>query len=158
MKTFTATIMVIVIVLTLSSAMTAADVDEIKQTIENYRQAWLRNDKAAVLEAFTGDAVILPHHGVEPRVGKSAIEEFWFPAGSPPTPIHEFKLDVAAVRVEGDVAVAHGTTKLMWSMMREGREEKWRNKGTFITVLIRKEGRWRITHQMWDDPPNERVP
>jgi uncharacterized protein (TIGR02246 family) len=142
----------------LSANPAAIAEDDIKQTLESYRQAWLRNDKAGVLDAFTDDAVILPHHGVEPRVGKKAIEEFWFPAASPPTPIHEFSQDILAIRVEGHVAVVYGKTKLLWSMLREGREEKWRNQGTFIAVLVKKNGRWRITYRMWDEPPNERIP
>lgn len=129
----------------------------VRQVLENYRKAWLANDKAGVLGLFAEDAVISPHHGVEPRVGKAAIEEFWFPPNSPPTQINEFELEVEDIRGEGGMAVARGKHKLVWTTTKDGRKEKWGNQGTFLTVLVNRGAGWVITHQMWDDPPNQQI-
>src|SRR5262245_14027833 len=59
-----------------------ADVAAIHAVIEAFRVAWLAGDKTGVLNTFTDDAVLAPHHGDPPIVGKRAIEAYWFPAAS----------------------------------------------------------------------------
>jgi len=42
-----------------------------------------------------------------------------------------------------------------WTVVENPKPEKFSNSGTFLT-LMRKlpNGIWKMTHQMWDDPPN----
>src|SRR5215813_1459517 len=69
---------------------------KVRAVLETYRKAWLANDADGVLSVFLDDAVLMPHHGVEPVIGKPAARAFWFPAG-PPTTITAFTLTVDQV-------------------------------------------------------------
>jgi uncharacterized protein (TIGR02246 family) len=126
----------------------------VREVMEEYRRAWLANDENAVLRLFTADAVLMPHHGVEPVVGLVAAREFWFPKGGPPTTITEFAMTVDETGGSGDLAFARGHSRVAW-VTGEGTEaKKSSNAGTWLTLLRRQpDDSWRISHQMWDDPP-----
>src|SRR5258708_22677518 len=68
-----------------TGALSAADHAKIRTILETYRSAWLANDADAVLRLFTEDAVLMPHHGVEPVLATKAAPASWFPAARPPT-------------------------------------------------------------------------
>ena len=51
-----------------------------------------------------------------------------------------------------------GRSRVDWTVAKDATLERWTNAGTFLTVLRRgADGAWRITHHMWDDPPNQRL-
>ncbi len=139
-----------------TSAPRVSPTDEakVRAVLEQYRSAWLANDAEAVLRLFTADAVLLPHHGVEPVVGIEAARAFWFPKGGPPTTITEFALTVDETGGSGDLAFARGHSRLAWVTGEGAAAKRSSNAGTWLTLLGRQpDGSWRITHQMWDDPP-----
>jgi uncharacterized protein (TIGR02246 family) len=127
---------------------------KIRAVLDEYRRAWLANDADAVLRLFTRDAVLIPHHGVEPVVGIDAARAFWFPKDSPPVTITELAMTVDQVGGSCDIAFARGHSRVAWVTGQGPQATKSTNAGTNLT-LFRKEsdGTWRITHQMWDDPP-----
>jgi uncharacterized protein (TIGR02246 family) len=137
-----------------ASKISAADEAKVRAVLEQYRSAWLRNDAQAVLRLFTDDAVLLPHHGVEPVVGIEAARAFWFPTGGPSTTITEFALTVDETGGSCDIAFARGHSRLAWITGEGAAARRSTNAGTWLTLLRRQaDGSWRITHQMWDDPP-----
>jgi uncharacterized protein (TIGR02246 family) len=131
-----------------------ADEQKVRAVLDDYRRAWLANDADAVLRLFTRDAVLMPHHGVEPVVGIDAARAFWFPKDSPPVTITELAMTVDQVGGSCDIAFARGHSRVSWTTGKGAQATKSSNAGTNLT-LFRKEadGTWRITHQMWDDPP-----
>ena len=129
---------------TIASLRTVADA---------YREGWLRGDSAAVLRLFASDAVLLPHHGDPPVVGLDAIRAFWWPPSAAPTRVTALEQTVDGERVEGRTGVLWGRFTLRFSWEAEGETRSLRNAGTYLMVLRREaDGRWLITHRMWDDP------
>ena len=132
----------------------AADQAKIRTVLENYRSAWLANDAEAVLRLFTEDAVLMPHHGVEPVLGKKAARAFWFPPGGPPTTITAFTQTLDQIDGSGDLAYVRGHSRVEWVTGTGPDAKRSGNAGTNLTVLRRQpDGSWRIAVQMWDDPP-----
>src|SRR5215467_10585369 len=135
------------------SCLSASEREAIRQLHEDYRTAWLANQGAAVRKVFTDDAVLLPHHGLEPVVGMEAIKRFWWPKNGPPTTITRFEAAYDEVGGCGTIAYVRGRSEVEWTVDDHGKLTAFRNAGTFLT-LFRKlpDGAWKISHQMWDDP------
>src|SRR5205814_4174188 len=85
-------------------SLTPADAAEVRDVISKYRDAWMAADPKAVLAVFTPDAVLLPHHGDNPVVGRAAMERFWWPPGSPPFTLT--RMEVTVDDVGGDCGIA----------------------------------------------------
>lgn len=147
---------VLVSVASAEGCLTASDREAVRQLHEDYRVAWLANDGAAVRKVFTNDAVLLPAHGLEPVVGMEAIKRFWWPPDGPPTTITRFEAAIDEIGGCGTIAYARGRTEVEWTVEDQGKASKFHNAGTFLT-LFRKlpDGAWKISHQMWDNPPNQ---
>ena len=136
--------------------LTAQDQTRIRAVLAAYRAAWLANDAEGVLRLFTEDTVLMPHHGVEPVVGKSAARAFWFPANGPPTTVTAFTQIVDAIGGTCDLAYVRGHSRVEWTTGTGAEARKSGNAGTNLTLLRRQaDGSWRIAVQMWDDPPNQ---
>ena len=151
------TLLVGVLVTTASAkeCLLETDRDAIRGVHEAYRIAWLANDSEAVRLNFTEDAVLLPHHGLAPVEGMAAIKQFWWPADAKPTTVTRFEASYDEIGGCGSIAFVLGRSHVEWTVTENGQAEKFSNSGTFLT-LMRKlpNGTWKMTHQMWDDPPN----
>jgi len=138
--------------------LSAADTELIKSVLEKYRTAWLANDADGVRATFTKDAVLMPHHGLNPVVGMTAINEFWWPATTARTTILKFVRTIDEVGGNASLAYVRGRSELAWKMEDGGKTESWRTAGTYMAVLKRQtDARWLISHLVWDDPPNQRI-
>jgi uncharacterized protein (TIGR02246 family) len=130
----------------------AETIATIRQAHQAYVNAWLTNDPAAVMATLTEDAVLIPHHGVDPIVGADAIRQFWFPPGAPATTVTEMINTITEVQGHGELAIVWGRNELAFTY--EGKT--YRNEGNYLSVLTRDdEGRWRIARRIWNDPPPE---
>jgi len=147
--------LVLVSVTRADDCLTASDRGAIRQLYEAFRIAWLANDGVAVRKVFTDDAVLLPHHGLDPVVGMGAIQRFWWPEDNPPTTITHFEVTYDEIGGCGTIAYLRGRSDVEWIVEGKGKPTQFHNAGTFLT-LFRKlpHGTWKISHQMWDDPPN----
>jgi uncharacterized protein (TIGR02246 family) len=133
--------------------LSTAEAAKIEAVHQAYSRAWLQSDEAGVLRLFTDDAVIMPHHGGEPRVGIAAIKAFWFPTGTPPTQITKFELRTDEIGGSGDFGYARGRFTLSWTSKVNGTTRTTTNAGTYLDILRKQsDGSWKITHHMWDDP------
>jgi uncharacterized protein (TIGR02246 family) len=136
-----------------TAGLPTQEMTKIEAVHQVYSRAWLRNDQAGVLGVFTNDAVIMPHHGDEPRVGVKAIKAFWFPAGSPAAKITKFELKTDEIGGSGEFAYARGHFTLAWTSEVNGITRTTTNAGTYLDILRKQpDGTWKITHHMWDDP------
>jgi uncharacterized protein (TIGR02246 family) len=117
--------------------------------MSKYRDAWMAADARAVLAVFTPDAVLLPHHGDDPVVGRAAIERFWWPPDSPPFTLMRMEVTVDEVGGDCRIAYARGADRIDWSSGGKTLSQR----GTYLNVLRNEsDGTWRISHHMWDDP------
>jgi len=138
--------------------LSASDVAAIRTVLERYRTGWLANNADAVRGSFTQDAVLLPHHGVPPAVGMAAINEFWFPASPTKTTITTFVQTIDEVGGEGYLAYVRGTSEVVWRVEGGAKSQHWRNSGNFLAILKKQDdGKWLMSHLIWDDPPNQQV-
>lgn len=126
---------------------------EFRLIIDAYTAAWRRGDADAVMALLAPDAVILPHDGVSPRVGQDAIRQFWFGTSRGSSGIDDFRFDIRDISERGDTAVAWGARTLRYWSEVDGKRVTYLFDGTVLIVFGRREGSWRITHFMWDDPP-----
>jgi uncharacterized protein (TIGR02246 family) len=135
------------------SSLSAEDIAKIKQVHKRYEETWLKGDADGVRSLFTDDCVLLPHHGVPPRVGKKEMNEFWFPPNTPPTTVTKLVLSLENIGGDGQIAYVWGTDEVAWTTVQDGKTTSSSNKGTFLNVLKKQpDGEWKISHHMWDDP------
>jgi uncharacterized protein (TIGR02246 family) len=138
--------------------LSASDVAAIRAVLERYRVGWLAGNPDTVRSCFAQDAVLLPHHGVLPVVGMAAINEFWFPASSAKTTITKFVQTLDEVGGEGTLAYVRGRSEVAWRAEDGAHSQNWRNGGNFLAVLKKQaDGKWLMSHLIWDDPPNQQV-
>jgi uncharacterized protein (TIGR02246 family) len=134
--------------------LSSADREAVQAVNDAYRKAWLANDAEGVRRLFTDDAVLLPHHGVDPVKGMRAINDFWWPADAPPTAITRLEMTAQEVGGQGDIAYILGQAEVAWTGSNGGGDKSFSNRGTYLSILRRQpDGEWKITHHMWDDPP-----
>jgi len=133
--------------------LTAADRKAITGVLDDYVAAWLAGDAERVMRLLSDDSVLIPHHGLEPVVGAKAIRAWWWPPDAKVTTIHRFVLRHDEIGGAGGWAFVRGRQSLEWTTgTKPGRAN-----GNQLTLLRKSvDGEWRITHQMWGDPPNER--
>src|SRR5262249_26037650 len=87
------------------STLSAQDAQSVRGVMGAHRPVWLRGDAKGVLATFTDDAVLLPAHGAAPVAGTSAITQYWWPAGAPPTTIT--RLEITMEHLAGDCHIAY---------------------------------------------------
>lgn len=81
--------------------------EDVDGWLERYVAAWRSSDREAIGALFTDDATYRYHPYDEPLVGRDAIVESWFEEPDEPG---SFEASYAAYAVEGDRAIATGTT------------------------------------------------
>ena len=138
--------------------LSADDVAQIKKLQDDYCQAWLRNEPDGVRAVFVEDSVLLPHHGVEPKVGRTALNQFWFPPNAPPTKVLELGFSPESISGDGQIAYSWGKQHVSWVSKQGDKETTVSMKGTYLMVLEKQsDGKWKISRFMWDDPlPQQR--
>src|SRR5215471_16345322 len=135
--------------------LSASDQAKIRAVSDAYCAAWLgKTPEQSVMHLFDKDAVLLPHHGVEPVMGDKAIRAFWFPKDAPPTTVTSLTQRIDEVGGSGDFAFIRGHSRVSWISGTGPDAKAVSLAGTFLTILRRqRDGSWLITHHTWDDPP-----
>ena len=135
------------------ASLSLADIECLHELVQGYAAAWLDGSAEAVLCHFTEDAVLLPHHGVQPAVGEAAVRAFWWPPDAPPTTVIMFELTPQETGGSGDLGFVWGNFTLKYETELDGAPQTVTNAGTFM-ILARRErdAEWCISHHMWDDP------
>ena len=120
-----------------------------REAANSYADAWLTNDADTVMATFVDEPVLSPS-GLPYLEGQSAARAFWFPADSPPTKVVDFQLSEIEVSGSGNLGYVRGTFRLAFEY--DGSD--YENHGKYVTILRKaSDGRWRITHHIWDDLP-----
>jgi uncharacterized protein (TIGR02246 family) len=131
-------------------ALSPQDLAAVRTLNLAYPAAWLQNDPAAVKRLFAEDAVLLPADGHEPVRGMAAIEAFFWPPGSAPWRVLEYRMEPAEVSGHGDVAYAWGTLALSFADPQDAANTA-SSTGTYMMVARRQpDGTWKLARYMWD--------
>lgn len=80
---------------------------EVTQWLERYVDAWKSYDRDDITELFSDDAEYRYHPYDEPLRGRDAIVESWLEEPDPPG---TYDARYEPIAIDGDVAVATGTT------------------------------------------------
>ncbi len=145
-------IFIICICCFLSAHLYADDQEELKILDQSYANAWKAGDNKAVLSLFTTDAVLIPHHGDQPIVGKEAIQDFWFNPKYPPTLVPEWNRVPYEIIINGDVGIVRGRSKLVWEYdgVRTTIPEQ-----NYVLIAFKKDNQWKIKWLTWNDDPRK---
>ncbi|MEM9998424.1 MAG: nuclear transport factor 2 family protein [Bacteroidota bacterium] len=130
-----------------------ADAVAVRAVNEAYAAAWVANDSAAVMALFADDAVLIPHHGDPPVLGRDAIRvHFWRPGAAPYT-VTRYRMTPTEVQGEGELAVSWGRMNLALTWEGEDGPAIYENAGNYLMTFRRDAaGTWRITRFIWNDP------
>lgn len=113
------------------ASLSPEDVAAIQAVDKAYTDAWLADDREAILATLTEDAVLLPHHGVAPIIGPDAIREFWWPAGSPPSRVSEFTRVIEEIGGQPGLAYVRGRFTLTFWFEEGGERKALSNQGDY---------------------------
>jgi uncharacterized protein (TIGR02246 family) len=134
---------------------TEEDQGAVRRVHDAYPSAWLANDTEKVMELFAEDAVLIPHHGLEPVVGGEAIRKFFWPEVGPAVTVSRYDLVPDEVEGSGDLAYIRGRF-LLTLEIANGASDTYTNSGNYLMILARgPTGQWRIACQIWNDPVDE---
>ena len=130
----------------------AQDIAALKALDQAYAAEWIEGDADRVMDLFTHDATLVPHHGDPPIEGHDAIRSFWFNPDYPPTVVPEWTREAKEVLVLGDVGVVRGRARLTWEYdgMRTTIPE-----GNYVIVAVRQGSGWKIRMLTWNDDPRK---
>ena len=136
----------------ISSALAseAQDKEALRALDQAYASKWMEYDAQGVMDLFTHDATLVPHHGDAPVVGAEAIRSFWFNPDYPPTVVPEWTREAEEILVMGDVGVIRGRARLVWEY--EGIRTTI-PQGNYVMIAVRESDRWRIRMLTWNDDP-----
>lgn len=129
---------------------TAADDQAVRTLEEAYRTGWLANDRSAVLATLASDAVLMPA-GVEPLVGHSSIEDYWWPDDGSVTTILAYGIVVDELEGSGDMAYLRGRGTLEFTYQDPaGVVSRIESEAVHLSVARRDQtGNWFIVRRSW---------
>ncbi len=134
------------------NGLSPAELEAVKAAQQAYVDAWLANDADAVMATLTDDAIMIPHHGVDPIVGTEAIRQFWFPPDAPPTVVTHLTNSITGLEGVSGQAIVWGRSDLAF----EYDGVTYSNAGNYLSVLRKgADGSWRIARRIWNDPVTE---
>ncbi len=138
----------------LLQASEAEDIETLRQLDQAYAAEWMANNAQGVLELFTDDATLVPHHGDAPVVGKESIRRFWFDPSYAPTTVPEWDREPGEIVVLGDVGIVRGRARLVWEY--EGVRTTI-PEGNYVLIAVRTVRGWLIRMLTWNDDPRKWV-
>ena len=132
------------------ATFTAADEQAVRALEDAYRAGWLANDPPTVLATLATDAVLMPA-GLQPLVGISAIEGYWWPDDGSQTTIHSYEIVIDEVEGSGDLAFLRGRGSLEFTYQDPaGVTSRLTSESVHLSVARRDgAGRWRIVRRSW---------
>ena len=122
--------------------LSEADRLAIQQSSDTFVQNVRAGDFAAVAALYTPDAIVMPPNAPS-ATGRAAIEQL---LGAFP-PMSAFELNSATVDGRGDLAFVHGTY-IMTMSMPDGTAVT--DTGKYIEIRRRQDGRWLISHDIFN--------
>ena len=120
---------------------------------DEYVSAWLANDQERVAAVLTEDVVMIPHHGVQPKTGKKAVMDWWFPEGKNPAPVQQYSITRTRIEGCGQMAVSYGRLELL-QFEYQGKTFTTRD-GNYMAIFQKQGDHWKMAYRIWNDPMTE---
>ncbi len=134
--------------------LSATDDARIRRVVATYAAAWRANDEPAALALIARNAVLVPHHGLEPVSGENALRAFWSPKDAPGATVARLAQHIDEVGGACGLAYASARLTVGWTSGKGADAKTWATTGTLLTLLRKQgDGSWLITRLMWDDTP-----
>ena len=151
MRIILATVVLLIfpIVIQAQSKLSKSDVIKIEKIKEAYRAAWLANDEKGVLSLFWDDAALYPN-GLAPQKGIKAVKEFWFAPSDTKTTITNYSITTDEIIGIKNFASASGSSVLEWTMENINGVKRYRSKGLFLTLFLKRNKVWKIYKHIWN--------
>lgn len=147
--------LLMIVALAFGQAATAGDETDqaaLQALDQAYATAWMNGDADEVIELFTEDATLVPHHGDPPVKGRDAIRDGWFNPDYAPTVVPESVREAAEIFVSGDIGVVRGRSRLVWEYERIRTTIP---EGNYVMIAVRADQGWRIRLLTWNDDPRD---
>ena len=132
--------------------LTTDERNKIIEAMNKYRNAWLRNDSAEVMDYVAKDMVLfMPNLEGKPKIGIDSIRAFWFPNSNVSYPITEYS--VAKEKIEGNdqLCVYSGISKLSWHIFKGNvHSDSTTAVSEFMNVLKKEDGKWKLYKVMYN--------
>lgn len=125
---------------------------------ENYRDFWLQNDSAKVVNLFAEDGAIIPPNNKGDFVkGKKAIGAWWFTTNGDTTyPITSFVYKKDSLTASGNLATWEGLSEVGWvTKVKDSVLSTHNSTSNFITVCKKENSEWKIHRQIWNVNPKK---
>ena len=123
------------------------DREAVERLLQRFTQGWLQNDRKAVMGLFAPEAVFIPHDGVQPHRGWSAIDQFWFPKAGTAGTVTSFRMSVEGISGNSPSAIVWGKSDLRW----QNTTTAFHWPGYYLMVARPNGKRWVVTHLMSSD-------
>ncbi|WP_309660628.1 nuclear transport factor 2 family protein [Sphingomonas sp.] len=128
-------------------SLSASDKAAIGKLPQRLTHGWLRNDRNQVMGIFAPEATFIPHDGVRPRRGWTAMQQFWFPAKGTAGTVTAFTMTADGVSGDDHHAIVWGKSDLHW----QDQKTAYHWPGYYLMAARRSHGKWLVTHLMSSD-------
>ncbi len=135
-----------------SETLTKSDIEDIRLTMQQYREAWKAGDSANVLSRVCDDIILyMPNKTGKPKIGKDSVTAFWFPPSDVSYPIDAYEITDEKIEGSGNLCVYTGVSKLRWHMMKGNvHSDTTTSVSEFLNVLKKVNDEWKLYRVMYN--------
>lgn len=140
-----------------SNELTNDERSKIVEAMNKYRNAWMRNDSAKIMDYVSKDMVLfMPNLEGKPKIGIDSIRTFWFPNSAISYPITEYEVTNEKIEGNDQLCVYSGISKLSWHVLRgTDRSDSTTVVSEFMNVLRKEDGQWKLFRIMYNVKDND---
>jgi len=135
-----------------SNSFSENEIEKIKQTMSEYREAWKTGDSANVLRRICDDMILyMPNKSGKPKIGKDSIAAFWFPPSDIVYPITAYEVTDEQVEASGNLCLYSGISKLTWHIQNGNvHSDTTTSVSEFLNVLKKENDEWKLYRVMYN--------
>ena len=140
-----------------SKELTNEERTKIVEAMNKYRNAWMINDSAVVMEYVAKDMVLfMPNLEGKPKIGIDSIRAFWFPNSNVSYPITEYSVTKEKIDGNDQLCVYSGISKLSWHVLKGTvRSDSNTVVSEFLNVLRKEDGQWKLFRVIYNIKDND---
>ncbi|SNZ00222.1 YybH family protein [Flagellimonas pacifica] len=129
-----------------------SDIHDIKQMMQDYRQAWRNGDSTSVLDKLTTEIILFqPGKTEKPILSKNNVSGFWFPKSDIKYPIIQYEVENEEIVSSGNIAYYQGLSKLTWCTLENNiGHDTTQSISEFTNILKKEGGKWKIHRIMYN--------
>lgn len=135
-----------------TSSFSESDIEKVKRTMIEYREAWRRGDSPHVLSRVCDDMILyMPNKTGKPKIGKDSIASFWFPKSDVSYPIIAYEVIDEKIEGSGNLCFYSGISKLTWHIQKgDVHSDTTTSVSEFLNVLKKEKDEWKLYRVMYN--------